>query len=130
MRLFLLSLLFLSLSVPSFSKSCYKYTNGVKHVYRCPEQSKVVKYSWDTSTTRQNGKIVKKEIVRESVCVNYNLGSLERKDCLKLAKKEIKKRCKEYKKRFLKAPNSTQKNILKIDKDMYCNAESVLRFLK
>ncbi len=129
MRLFFSLFFVLFLFSPVYSSTCVRYlADGTRVYYRCPEPERIADITYSVSTTRKNNKIVKKQIVKKSVCVEYDKGSLYRRECLKKARKSFKNKCYNLNSRMNKAPNTVQKYKLKLDRDMYCHAERFLKF--
>ncbi len=126
-----LMLLFLILVIPSlsYSQTCVKYdSNGQKHYYKCPENEESLRIQYDIATTRKNGKIIKKEIVTDSVCKNYENGSIKRRNCLSQAKDKFKDQCYTWTQKYKNIYGNTDS--IQIEQEMYCDAEYNIKFAR
>ncbi len=128
MRLMLLVFALL-IPVAVYSQTCVKYdSNGQKHYYKCPENERSLKIQYDITTTRKNGKITKKEIVTDSVCKNYENGSIKRRNCLSQAKDKFEDQCYTWTQKYKNTYGNT--DAIAIERDMYCDAEYNVKFMR
>lgn len=116
------------MSVPfvCYSDMCVRYEGGIKHYYNCPEPEKKHRVTWKTTTTRRNsdGVILKKRIEPDTICYNYPEGSFDYRDCKREAQKLFRDKCKEMRDKVSKHTNSPSYEQYKLDKEMYCLAQS------
>ena len=100
-----------------YAKACYKYDHlGRKITYACKEPEERMRVQWDTETTRRGAEVVSKKI--KNVCNNYRMGSIEYRNCLDDAQKIFSDKC----------HNLRFGNGNKIDMDMYCDAERMVKY--
>ena len=52
-------------------------------------------FQYSVTTTRTNGQIVKQEVVVDSVCKQYEDGTIEKRDCLREAAEYFDNKCHE-----------------------------------
>jgi len=78
---------------------------------------------WKTRTTSEGGKVVRKEILTDSVCYNYPEGSIDYRNCRSQAKEHFDDKCYELTKKYrtTKAPYHME---FKLDMDCFCRAEN------
>ena len=116
--LFLFLFFFLTFVSISFSKTCVRYdSNGNKIYYACPKPSeKKYRFQWDVRTTRQDSRIVKKEILTSTVCSQYQKGDIDYRRCRRQAQEHFGNKC------------STLGDDTSIDRDMFCDAERDLKY--
>ena len=124
-RLLLLLALIAPIAAPTVeAKTCKKYgPNGQVIYFACPEQpEKDYRPQWKTRTTREGSKVVKKEILKDSVCYNYPVGSIDCRRCRRQAEDYFDEKCKELKRRYrtTKKPYHLE---VKVDMDSFCRAK-------
>jgi len=126
-RLFLfLSLIVLIIAPIVEAKTCKKYgPNGQVIIYSCSEPEVVYRPQWKTRITREGSRVVRTEIVADSVCYNYPEGSIEYRRCRRQAKDYFKKKCKELKRRYRTTKRPYNQEV-KIDMDSFCRAERAI----
>ncbi|SEA35282.1 hypothetical protein SAMN05660420_01838 [Desulfuromusa kysingii] len=120
----LLSFLILVTLIPTpfaEAKTCKKYgPSGQVIYYACPEASeKNYRPQWKTTTTRKNGKIVKKEILKDSICYNYPEGSIDYRRCRRQTEDYFEEKCKELKRRYRTTKKPYDREV-KIDMESFC----------
>jgi hypothetical protein len=120
-------LVFMLIGVAPFSeaKDCIKYgSNGQKIHYLCPKPAEPSYHlQWKTRTTSEGSKVVRKEILTDSVCYNYPEGSIDYRNCRSQAKEHFGEKCYELTQKFrtTRAPYHEE---FRLDKDCFCRAEN------
>ncbi|MDW7646516.1 MAG: hypothetical protein SCI25_15945 [Desulfuromonadales bacterium] len=113
------------------AKTCKKYgPNGQVIYYNCSQNkpNKTVSPQWKTETTRENGKVVRKKILIDSVCYNYPTGSIEYRECRRQADDYFAEKCADLERRY-KETRSPYNQEYKIDMESFCRAWGGSSFL-
>ena len=110
------------------AKTCKKYGPGGKVVYyNCSQNTpdKIYTPQWKTETTQQNGKVVRKKILIDSVCYNYPAGSIDYRECRQQADTYFAEKCADLEHRY-KTTKSPYNQEYRIDMESFCRAQSEL----
>jgi len=89
-----------------------------------PEAKPRINWRVETTTTTKGSEVrVRKEILHETVCFDYEPGSIIYRHCREDAKELFRQRCEEFDKKYRETKRPYNKEY-QPDRDMYCRSAS------
>ena len=130
MRVFVLLLAVLLFTSVAYAKKCMRFDDFGRRVeYACEEteeavtESTEVTVSYEVEDVEENGAVVKRRIVPETVCADYAAESDNHQTCLDLARENFRKKCTDVRDRYAIASFRTP--AMRMERDMFCVAADI-----